>query len=101
MFVTQPLEPVQVDKMTLKLYPIINSTMKPPERVHAFQINKTALTAPGIDCQMMLDTLGTQLNLSAIVNSVLGNWQRHFHCNWSNFASLTILLFHNDAGKQV
>ncbi len=58
MFVPWPLEPVQVKKMTLKLYPVIDSTMKPPERAHAFQIIKTALAAPGIDCRMMLDTLG-------------------------------------------
>ncbi len=49
MFVPRPLKPVQVDKMTLKLYPVINSTMKLPERAHAFQINKTALVAPGIN----------------------------------------------------
>jgi hypothetical protein len=50
---------------------------------------------------MMLDTLSAQLNLSAIVDSVFGDWHRHFCRNWSNFARLTILLFHNNAGKQV
>jgi hypothetical protein len=30
---------------------------------------------------MMLDTLGAQLNLSAIVDSVLGNWHRHIRRN--------------------
>ena len=43
MFVPQALEPVQIDKMTVKLYPVVDLTMKPPERAHAFQINKTAL----------------------------------------------------------
>ncbi len=52
--------------------------MKPLERAHTFQINKTALAAPGIDCYMMLDALGAQLNLSAIVDGVLGDWTRHF-----------------------
>ncbi len=101
MFVPRPLKPVQVDKMTLKLHPVINSTMKPPEHAHAFHINKTALAAPGIDRRLMLNTLGAQLNLSAIVNSILGDWHCHFHLNWSNFASLTVLSLHNDAGKQV
>ena len=50
---------------------------------------------------MMLDTLGAQLNLSAIVDSVLGNWHRLFWHNWSNFAKLIILMFHNKAVKQV
>jgi hypothetical protein len=101
MFVPWPLKPVQVDKITVKLYLIINLTTKPPEHAHAFQTNKAALAMPGIDCRMMLDTLGTQLNLSAIVNGVLGNWNRHFHHNWCNFANLTILSFHNDTGAQV
>jgi hypothetical protein len=98
MFVPQTLEPVQIDKMTVKLYPVVDSTMKPPERAHAFQINKTALAAPGIDCRMMLDTLGAQLNLSSIVDGVLGDWTRHFQRAWCNFTNLTILSFHNDAG---
>jgi hypothetical protein len=46
---------------------------------------------------MMLDTLGAQLNLSAIVDGVLGDWTRHFQRAWCNFANLTILSFHNDA----
>ena len=100
-FVPRTLEPVQIDKMTVKLYPVVDSTMKPPERAHAFQINKTALAAPGIDRRVMLDTLGAQLNLSAIVDGVLGDWTRHFQRAWCNFHHLTILSFHNDAGAQV
>ncbi len=49
----------------------------------------------------MLDTLGAQLNLSAIIDGVLGDWTRHFQRAWCNFANLTILSFHNDAGAQV
>jgi hypothetical protein len=101
MFVPRTLEPVQIDKMTVKLYPVVDSTMKPPEHTHAFQINKTALAAPGIDRRVMLDTLGAQLNLSAIVDGVLGDWTRHFQRAWCNFHHLTILSFHNDAGAQV
>jgi hypothetical protein len=101
MFVPRPLEPVQVDKMTVKLYPVIDLTMKLPERAHAFQVNKTVLMAPGIDRYLMLDVLSAQLNLSAIVDGIRGDWYRHYHRNWSNFNNLTILLFHNDSGTQV
>ena len=89
--------------MTVKLYLVVNLTMKLPERAQAFQINKTALAtpAPGIDRCMKLDSLGTQLNLSTIINSVLGNWNRYFGCNWYNFSNVTILSFHNDSGSQV
>ena len=73
MFIPQPLKNIQVDKQTVKLYPIVDSSMKPPERPHAFQTNKTALSIPGINRHTMLDTLGAQLNLSAIVDGVLGN----------------------------
>ena len=50
---------------------------------------------------MMLDTLGAQLNLIAIVDGILGDWTRHFQWAWYNFANLTILSFHNNAGTQV
>ncbi len=49
----------------------------------------------------MLDTLCVKLNLSTIVDGVLGNWNCHFCCNWCSFANLTILLFHSNAGTQV
>jgi hypothetical protein len=94
MFVPGPLNPVQVDKLTVKLYP----SMKPPECTHAFQTNKTALSTPGINRHTMLDTLGMQLNLSAIVDSVLGDWNCHFCCNWCNFQHLTNLSFHSSTG---
>jgi hypothetical protein len=101
MFVPRPLEPFQVDKLTVKLYPIVDSSVKPPKNTHAFQTNKTALSAPGIDRRAMLDTLSAQLNLSAIVGGVLGDWNRHFRCNWCNFQHLTILSYHSSAGTQV
>jgi hypothetical protein len=59
------------------------------------------LAAPGIDRQAMLDVLGAQLNLSIIVNGMLGNWTCHFCCNWHNFQHLFILSFHSNAGTQV
>jgi hypothetical protein len=90
-----------VDKLTVKLYPVVNLSMLAPKRAHVFQTNKTALSIPGIDRRAMLDTLGAQLNLSTIVDGVLGNWNCHFCCNWCNFAHLTILLFHSNAGTQV
>jgi hypothetical protein len=49
MFIPQPLKSVQIDKQTVTLYPVVDLTMKPPKRAHTFQINKTALAAPGID----------------------------------------------------
>ena len=101
MFVPRPLKNIQVDKQTVKLYPIVDLSIKPPKRAHEFQTNKTALSIPIIDRRAMLDTLGAQINLSTIVGGVFGDWTRHFRCNWCNFALLTTLLFHSDAGTQV
>ncbi len=101
MFGPCPLESVTIGKATVKLYPVITSSMQPPEHAHALQVNKITLAMPGIDRRAMLNTLGTQLSLSATVDGTLGNWDRHFNCNWYNFAHLSILLYHNDAGAQV
>jgi hypothetical protein len=101
MFVPRPLKPVQVDEQTVKLYPVVDLFMKPPKCAHTFQTNKTALSAPGINRCAMLDTLGVQLNLSTVIDGVLGDWNRHFYCNWCNFQHLTILSFHSSAGTQV
>jgi hypothetical protein len=92
---------VTIGKATVKLYPLITLLMKPPERAHAFQVNKTTHTVPGIDRRAMLDTLGTQISLNATVDGTVGDWYYHFDHNWCNFAHLSILLFHNNAGAQV
>ncbi len=73
-FVPRPVESVQIDKQTVKLYPVVDLTMKPLKRAHAFQINKTALAAPGINQCAMFDVLSAQLNFSTIVNGLLSNW---------------------------
>ncbi len=80
---------------------MVNLSMQAPKHTHAFQTNKATLSIPGIDRRAMLNTLGAQLNLSAIVDGVLGDWNRHFCRNWCNFAHLTILSFHSNAGTQV
>jgi hypothetical protein len=100
-FVPRPLKLVTIGKATVKLYPIITSSMKPPERAHAFQVNKTALAVPGINRHAMLDTLGTQISLNATVEGTVGDWYRHFDRNWCNIAHLSILLFYNNARAQV
>jgi hypothetical protein len=65
-----------------------------------FKLTRPLFSTPGIHCCLMLNTLGTQLNLSAIVNGILGDWNRHFICNWCNFTNLMILSFYNNRGAQ-
>jgi hypothetical protein len=64
---------VHVGPTTINLYPVINQTMLPHERVHAFHINKMVLSAQNIDLQFQLDTLGNQLNLSMTVNGTMND----------------------------
>jgi hypothetical protein len=54
MFVLRPLKSVTIGKATVKLYPIVTSSMQPPERAHAFQVNKITplpcLASTGAPC---------------------------------------------------
>jgi hypothetical protein len=73
LFVPRPLILVTIGKATVQLYPVITSTMKPPEQALAFKVNNTALYVPGIIRHAMLDTLGTQINLNATVKGTVSN----------------------------
>ncbi len=75
--------------------------MSPHERAHTFHINKTALAAQNNDIRLQLVALGTQLNLSATVDSTINNWFRFFNNSWFDFSRLTILSFHNVKGDIV
>jgi hypothetical protein len=101
LFIPRPLKLVTISKATVKLYPVITSAMKPPEQALAYQVNKTALSVPGIDRRALLDTLDTQINLNATVNGTVGDWYCYFDRNWCNFAHLSILSFHNNVGAQI
>ncbi len=92
---------VWVGPATIGLYPVIDPSMPPHKRAHAFHINKTALAAQNIDIRLQLDALGTQLNLSATVDGTINNWFHFFYDSWFDFSKLTILSFHNIKGNIV
>ncbi len=48
-FAPKSLVQVCVGPTTINLYPVFDQTMLPHERVHAFHINKTALSTQNID----------------------------------------------------
>ena len=73
------------------LYPVVDQSMLPHERAHAFHYNKTALAAQNIDLRLQLDALGTQLNLIATVDGTINDWIRLFYDSWFDFSRLTIL----------
>jgi hypothetical protein len=72
-FVPRHLVHVQVGPATIGLYPVVDPSMLPHERAHAFHIKTTALAAQNIDIRLQLDALGTQLNLSAMVDGTIND----------------------------
>jgi hypothetical protein len=98
-FALKSLVQVCVGPTMINLYPVIDQTMRPHERAHAFHINKTALSAQNIDLRLQLDALGNQLNLSTTVDGTINDWFRHFFDSWFDFCRLTILSFHNLKGN--
>jgi hypothetical protein len=100
-FAPRALVPINVGRSTVNLHPIIDQTMLPHERAHAFHINKTALSSQSIDLHVQLNAFGHQLNLSAMVDGLINNWFWHFYDRCFDFGSLVILSFHNRKGNQV
>ena len=97
-FAPRALVPVRVGSNTIMLYPVVDQSMLPHERAHAFHYNKTALAAQNIDLRLQLDALGTQLNLIVMVDGTINNCFRFFYDSWFDFSMLTILSFHNAKG---
>ena len=74
LFAPCALVPVRVGAITIMLYPVVDQSMLPHERAHAFNYNKTALAAQNINLWLQLDALGTQLNLIATVDGTINDW---------------------------
>jgi hypothetical protein len=100
-FAPRTLVPINVGRSTINLYPIIDQTMLPHKRAHAFHINKTALSSQSIDLRVQLDAFGHQLNLNATVDGLINDRFWHFYNRCFNFGSLVILSFHDRKGNQV
>ena len=100
-FIPCALVPMNVGRLTVNLYPIIDPSMATHERAHAHHINKTALSSQNIDLQVHLYALGHQLNLSATDEGVINDWLRYFYNCWCDFQAVQILSFHNFKGDEV
>jgi hypothetical protein len=71
------------------------------ERVHAFQVNKSALKDLPTNLRLVIDAFGAQLNASLTFEEILSNWRWYFQERWMNFAHLTILSFHNSRDDHI
>jgi hypothetical protein len=68
---------VSVGQSSIKLYPKLTASMPVYEQVHAFQVNKTALTnTRGIEISQILDAFGAQMNSSSTVEGLISAWRR-------------------------
>ena len=101
LFVPCDLDTVQVGYQLGSLYPRVETGMPVFERAHAFQVNKSALEPLPIDTCMILDALGAQLNCSTIVDGLMFDWRSLFDSAWYNFNNLTIVGYHDSAGKEI
>jgi hypothetical protein len=70
---------VHVGCTTVKLYLKIGPTMQIWERVHAFQINKTALTNLPTKLKLIIDAFGAQLNASLTTEGIISDFKWHFN----------------------
>ena len=100
-FAPRALVPINIGRVMVNLYLIIDQSMATHERAHAFHINKTALSSQNMDLRVQLDALGYQLNLSAMVKGVINDWLWYFHDRWCDFHQLLILSFHNTKRNEV
>ncbi len=73
MFVPRDLVTIQVGRLSASVYPKVDPGMPVFECAHAFQLVKSAFKALPIDMHLILDGIGSQLNCSAIVDSLMYN----------------------------
>jgi hypothetical protein len=100
-FVPRDLVTVQVGRLSVSLYPKVETGMPVFERAHAFQVNKSALEPLPIDTRLILDALGAQLNCSAIVDGLMFDWRSLFDLAWYDYANLMIAGYHTSDGKEI
>jgi hypothetical protein len=100
-FAPRALVPISVGRLTVYMYPCIDSTMLPHERARVYHINLTALTSQNLDLRLQLDALNHQLNLQATLDGVVNDWLRFFNNHWCDFRHLTILSFHTTTGDVI
>lgn len=72
------------------------------ERAHAYHVNKTAIMNLNVGVQLQLDTLGSQLNMSSVIDGCKADWLDYYQEHWMDFQhNLTILSFHDSAGRVI
>ena len=74
---------------------------QPTHEHHSFHVNMNTLTLLPINASLILDALCPSLNCSAIAKGLMFDWCNLHHTRWFDFANLSILSFHNSAGRKI
>jgi hypothetical protein len=59
------------------------------------------LSSADLDQRAWILTLADRLDLMLTAESSLANWERKLSCHWADFASLSILSWHDAAGNPI
>ena len=100
-FLPQKPEIVSIGRTSVSLYRKVDETMSDPEKALAFQHNRTALASADLDQRARILTLADRMNLMLTAEAGLADWERKLSKNWSNFAYLKILSWHDEKGPRI
>ncbi len=101
LFVPKDSVAIQVGRLWASVYPKVEPSMPVFERAHVFQVTKSTLESLAVDMCLILEAMGAQLNCSTTVDDLIHDWRGLFDLAWFNFNNLTIVLFHDSAGRGI
>jgi hypothetical protein len=99
-FVPCKLKIILIGKTLVSLYPKVDFSMSDPEKVLAFQQNRTAFATANLDQRARILALTKRLDLMLTAESSLVDWECKLAKNWFNFGDLNIISWHNACGAQ-
>lgn len=97
-FTPKETVPVKLEHQILYVYPRIDPGMSIAERAHAFHVTRAALRTIPLPPDVHLETFGSYMNSSSVVDGLKFDFQEHLRESWFDMTNLTILSFHDSAG---
>jgi hypothetical protein len=90
-FVPRKPKIILIVKTSVSLYPKVDPSMSDPEKVLAYQQNRTALATAILDQRARILALAKRLDLMLTAESSLADWEHKLAKNWINFGNLIII----------
>jgi hypothetical protein len=76
----------------------VDAAMSIAEQAHAFHVTKSALHTVPLPPDVHLETFGSYMNSSSVVDGLKFDFHEHLCENWFDMNHLTIMSFHDSAG---